>query len=78
MNLVLFAFEHGQNGDLFVQKSPAATIRVLADALIDLYNADVDVRMIGTGNTTYSTATCGYPNVPYVEINKTFCEGESL
>ena len=48
VNLVLFAFEHGENGDLFVQKSPAATIRVLADALIDLYKKDVDVKMIGT------------------------------
>ena len=48
VNLVLFAFENGENGDLFVQKSPAATIRVLADALIDLYKKDVEVKMIGT------------------------------
>lgn len=48
VDLVLFAFENGENGDLFVQKSPAATIRVLAEALIDLYQKDVEVKMIGT------------------------------
>jgi len=37
VDLVLFAFEHGVNGDLFVQKAPAATLKVLADALIQLY-----------------------------------------
>ncbi len=33
VDLVLYAFEHGQNGDIFVQKAPAATIHVLAQAL---------------------------------------------
>jgi UDP-glucose 4-epimerase len=36
VELVLFAFEHGQNGDIFVQKSPAATIEVLIKAILDL------------------------------------------
>lgn len=36
VELVLFAFEHGQNGDIFVQKSPAATIEVLIKAILEL------------------------------------------
>lgn len=38
VNLVLYAFEHGQNGDIFVQKAPAATIEVLAKAILELIN----------------------------------------
>ncbi len=48
VELVLFAFEHGQNGDLFVQKSPAATIKTLAEALKDLFNSSVEIKLIGT------------------------------
>jgi UDP-N-acetylglucosamine 4,6-dehydratase/5-epimerase len=48
VDLVLFAFEHGNNGDIFVQKSPACTIQVLAQALIELYNAKNPVNIIGT------------------------------
>lgn len=48
IDLVIFAFQHGHNGDLFVQKAPAATIDVLAKALIELYQADSKVRIIGT------------------------------
>src|SRR5664279_706285 len=40
VDLVIFAFEHGNPGDIFVQKSPAATIEVLARALLELYQAD--------------------------------------
>ncbi len=36
VDLVLYAFEHGRNGDIFVQKAPAATIMVLAKALLAL------------------------------------------
>ena len=38
VDLVLYAFEHGQNGDIFVQKAPAATIEVLAQSLTQLLN----------------------------------------
>ena len=48
VDLVLYAFENGNNGDIFVQKSPAATIEVLAQALIDLYNSNSEIRIIGT------------------------------
>jgi len=57
VDLVLYAFEHGQNGDLFVQKAPAATIEVLAKAIIDLYQSTSKVRVIGTrhGEKLYET-----------------------
>lgn len=48
VDLVLYAFEHGKNGDLFVQKSPAATLDVLAQSLINLYKSKVKIRVIGT------------------------------
>lgn len=49
VDLVLFAFEHGNSGDIFVQKAPAATIQVLADALQRLLGVpDHPVNVIGT------------------------------
>lgn len=57
VDLVIYAFEHGENGDLFVQKAPAATLDVLAKALIDLYKTNTKVRVIGTrhGEKLYET-----------------------
>ncbi|MEI6062016.1 MAG: polysaccharide biosynthesis protein [Bacteroidota bacterium] len=57
VTLVLFAFEHGANGDIFVQKAPAATIEVLATALSELYNVKTDLKVIGTrhGEKLYET-----------------------
>lgn len=49
VDLVLYAFEHGQNGDIFVQKAPATTIEVLAQALLAIMDKpNHEVRMIGT------------------------------
>ncbi len=49
VDLVLYAFEHGQPGEVFVQKAPAATIEVLAKALISLMGKpEHEVRVIGT------------------------------
>ena len=48
VDLVLYAFEHGNQGDLFVQKAPAATIDVLAKAIKELKHADNDIVCIGT------------------------------
>ncbi|MCK4466013.1 MAG: polysaccharide biosynthesis protein [Bacteroidales bacterium] len=48
VDLVLFAFKNGNPGDIFVQKSPAATIEVLAKALLELYEAKNQIRIIGT------------------------------
>lgn len=57
VDLVLYAFENGKNGDLFVQKAPSATLDVLSKALIELYQSDVKVRTIGTrhGEKLYET-----------------------
>lgn len=48
VDLVLFAYENGKQGDLFVQKAPASTIEVLALALKDIFKADNPIQVIGT------------------------------
>lgn len=57
VDLVLYAFANGVNGDIFVQKSPAATIATLADALKELYKSDSEIRVLGTrhGEKLYET-----------------------
>jgi len=58
VNLVLHAFEHGNNGDIFVQKSPAATLETLAQALLGIMKKPKhEVRVIGTrhGEKLYET-----------------------
>ena len=63
VDLVIYAFEHGHNGDLFVQKAPAATLEVLAQALKETYAqidpkyGDTEVKVIGTrhGEKLYET-----------------------
>ena len=60
VNLVLFAFKNAKPGDIFVQKSPAATILTLATALKELINAKNDIKIIGArhGEKLYETL-CG-------------------
>ena len=48
VDLVLYAFEHGEQGDLFVQKAPSATIDVLAKAVLDLTKCSIEPVYIGT------------------------------
>lgn len=57
VDLVLFAFNNGNAGDIFVQKSPASTIEVLAQALKELYKSENVVKIIGTrhGEKLYET-----------------------
>ena len=63
VDLVIYAFTHGHNGDLFVQKAPAATLETLAEALKQVYTkvdptyADTEVKVIGTrhGEKLYET-----------------------
>lgn len=57
VELVLFAFEHGNQGDLFVNKAPAGTIGDLAQALKELSNASNEIKVIGTrhGEKLYET-----------------------
>ena len=57
VELVLFAFEHGNPGDLFVNKAPAGTIGDLAQALKEMCNASNEIKIIGTrhGEKLYET-----------------------
>lgn len=63
VDLVVYAFTHGHNGDLFVQKAPAATLDVLAEALKQIYSridpkyGETEVKVIGTrhGEKLYET-----------------------
>lgn len=57
VELVLFAFQNGQNGDIFVKKSPAATIENLALAIRELYKSSSEIKIIGTrhGEKLYET-----------------------
>jgi len=57
VDLVLFAFEHGNQGDLFVNKAPASTIGDLANAVKSIFNANNEVKVIGTrhGEKLYET-----------------------
>ncbi len=57
IELVLFAFENGNSGDLFVNKAPAGTIGDLAQALKEIFNSDSTVKVIGTrhGEKLYET-----------------------
>lgn len=58
VDLVLYAFENGRNGDMFVQKAPAATVKVLVKSLISLFRAEShQVNVIGTrhGEKLYET-----------------------
>jgi UDP-N-acetylglucosamine 4,6-dehydratase/5-epimerase len=48
VDLVLYAFEHGNQGDRFVQKAPASRVADLAQALKELYNSGVEIKIIGT------------------------------
>ena len=57
VELVVFAFQNGEAGDIFVQKSPASTISDLAQAVKELFNSDNEIRVIGTrhGEKLYET-----------------------
>jgi len=58
VDLVLYAFQNGANGDIFVQKAPAATVYVVAKALIELYGEPTyPIKIIGTrhGEKLYET-----------------------
>lgn len=57
VDLVLYAFQNGNPGDIFVQKAPASTIGVLAEAMMKLFDAKNEIRIIGTrhGEKLYET-----------------------
>ena len=57
VDLVLFAFENGKQGDLFVNKAPAGTINILAQVLLKIFNSNSKINIIGTrhGEKNYET-----------------------
>lgn len=73
VDLVIFAFQNANPGDIFVQKSPAATILTLAKALKELFNADNDIEIIGArhGEKMYETL-CGKEEMSKADDMKQF------
>ncbi|MDO4622420.1 MAG: polysaccharide biosynthesis protein [Eubacteriales bacterium] len=74
VDLVLFAFEHGEQGDLFVQKAPAATIETLAQAILELKNSNLGTKTIGTrhGEKVYEVLVTREEMVRAVELDGFF------
>ena len=48
VDLVLFAFTHGESGDIFVKKAPASTIGSLANVILKIFNSQLEIKIIGT------------------------------
>jgi UDP-N-acetylglucosamine 4,6-dehydratase/5-epimerase len=83
VNLVLYAFENGQNGDLFVQKAPAATLDVLAKSLIGLYKTETNLQVIGTrhGEKLYETLVTREEMAKSIDMGKYYripCDSRDL
>jgi len=74
VDLVLYAFTHGKNGDLFVQKAPAATLDVLAKALTGLYKTNTTIRVIGTrhGEKLYETLVTREEMAKHIDMGNYF------
>jgi UDP-glucose 4-epimerase len=75
VDLVLYAFEHGEQGDLFVQKAPAATIDTLAKAVIELTGSKTGISYIGTrhGEKLYETLVTQEEMLKAVDLGNFFC-----
>jgi UDP-glucose 4-epimerase len=74
VDLVLHAFENGQQGDIFVQKAPASTIAVLAQAIQDLFNIKADIKTIGTrhGEKLYESLVSREEMAKAVDLGRYF------
>lgn len=83
VDLVLYAFEHGKNGDLFVQKAPAATLEVLVSALFELYKYEPKIQVIGTrhGEKLYESLVTREEMAKAEDMGEYFripCDGRDL
>jgi UDP-glucose 4-epimerase len=83
IDLVIYAWTHGKNGDLFVQKAPAATLDTLTHALISLYKSQSTVGIIGTrhGEKLYETLVTREEMVKSEDLGKYFripCDNRDL
>jgi UDP-N-acetylglucosamine 4,6-dehydratase/5-epimerase len=74
VDLVLFAFEHGESGDILVQKAPACTIGVLAQAVKELFHVDSETRIIGIrhGEKMYETLLTSEECVHAIDMGNFF------
>ncbi|MFZ4739777.1 MAG: polysaccharide biosynthesis protein [Bacteroidales bacterium] len=74
VNLVLYTFQHGEQGDIFVQKAPAATIYDLAIVLQEIFNSKNEVRVIGTrhGEKLYETLVNREEMVKAIDLGNYF------
>lgn len=75
VDLVIHAFEHGQQGDIFVQKAPATTVGSLAQALKEIFDTDVPVRIIGTrhGEKLYESLISREEMAKAKDIGRYYC-----
>ena len=89
VDLVIYAFEHGKNGDLFVQKAPAATLDVLAEALKQVYTkvdpkyAETEIKIIGSrhGEKLYETLVTREEMARAIDMGDYYripCDGRDL
>lgn len=89
VDLVIYAFTHGHNGDLFVQKAPAATLEVLAEALKQIYSkmdpayGETEVKVIGTrhGEKLYETLVTREEMVKAIDMGNYYripCDNRDL
>ena len=74
VDLVLYAFSNGKSGDMFVQKSPASTIGILAEALLEVYKSKNPIKIIGTrhGEKLYETLVNREEMVKAVDLGNYF------
>jgi UDP-glucose 4-epimerase len=74
VDLVLYAFENANQGDLFVQKAPSATVGTLAKALIELYKSESKINIIGTrhGEKLYETLVNKEDMIKAEDLNEYF------
>ena len=74
VDLVLFAFSNSEQGDIFVQKSPASTVGDLAEALIELFNTKTSINVIGTrhGEKLYESLLSKEEAVKAIDMGEYF------
>ena len=75
VDLVLYAYEHAHTGDILVQKAPASTIGVLAQAVKELFNSDVETKVIGIrhGEKMYETLLTNEECARAVDLGSFYC-----
>ena len=75
VDLVLYAFQHGEQGDLFIQKAPAATLKTLAQAILELKGASNPITYIGTrhGEKLYETLVTEEERTKCIDLGEFYC-----